>query len=120
MRSIAARGHQADEVIFAARSKRREEQELSLVFAWQAGDDVSRRNRVRSAVLSSDMARQIPKVFLVIEALRIEHVVRAVDLRLHAKENFGVASVGPEIGRHLRFGAEERWKQPLISADEGI
>ncbi len=66
------------------------------------------------------MPRQIPQVFLVIEALRIEHVISAVDLRLHAEQHFGITRVRPQIRRHFRFGAEQLREQALVGADQRI
>ena len=66
------------------------------------------------------MARQVPEVLLVIEGLRIEHVIGAVDLGLHAEQRLRVARVAPQVRRHLRGALEQVGEEALVGRDDRV
>jgi len=90
---------------------------LRFVLARQRGHHISGGNRFRALGLAGDAPCQVPQIFLVIERLRIEHVVSAVDFRLHLKKRFRIAGVGAQIGRHGGSGQEEVGEKALVGAD---
>ncbi len=105
--AVAARHHQADQVVLVARRERDHEQELRLVLPGQR----SPRHRwaimrLRFARPGRGTARDVPEVLLVVERLRVAHVVGAVDFGLDAEQRFGVAGMRAQIGGHLGGRAE--------------
>src|ERR1019366_3099315 len=77
-------------------------------------------HRLGAAALRGGVARQIPQIFLVVERLRVQHVVRTADLGLYAEEGFGIARMTPQIGGHLVGAAEQIGEQALVLGDDRV
>src|SRR5260370_41837862 len=75
-----------------------QQQEFSSIGPGQSGDHVGGANRLRLSILTGHKSRQLPQILLIVEGLWIEHVIRAIDLGLHTKQDLRISRVRPPIG----------------------
>ncbi len=120
MFSVAARHHQADQIVAVARRKRRHQQKFGLRFSGQRCYDIGRRNRPGRAALFIGEFRGVPGVGLVVERVRIAHVEQPVNIGLHAENQFRISDVTAQVGGHGRGRLEQIGKQIPISLEQRI
>ena len=118
--AVAARHHEADQVVLAARRERQHQQEFRLVLPRERGHHIGGRHGLGAGRLGGGVTRQVPEVFLVVERLRIQHVVGAIDFSLHAEQRLGIARMPSEVRGHRRRRAEQVREEALIRGDDRI
>ena len=115
---VAPRGQPRGQVVLLAGRERDQEDELLLWLAGQAQNEIV---RLHGLLLSPDRADwQVPEVLLVVEDLRVAHVVDGEHPRLDPEQPLGVTDVGPEVGRHGGERLEQPGEDPGNRADQGI
>ena len=83
--SVAAGSHPPDQIVFAPRGERQDQQELGFFLPRQGGHYVSGLHRRRLSGLAEQAVRDLPDVFLVVKHLRIAHMKNTVSLGLREK-----------------------------------
>src|ERR1019366_4188067 len=91
--TIASSRHPSDQIVFAARGKRQNQQVLGFLLPRQSSHDVGWRYGLRLSRLAEEIAGDVPNVFLVVEDLGIAHVKDSVRLGLRPEKRFGIAGV---------------------------
>ena len=99
--SVGPGDHPARQVVLAAWSEGKHEDELFFLLSGELHDRVVGAHRPGAPV---GLLRrcQLPLVFLVVEDLWLFHVVGRIDRCLEAEDVLGVPQVRPQVGRHLR------------------
>src|SRR5690606_30539161 len=120
MLAIAARNHQAQQIVFVPWRKRKNQKELRLRAIRERSDNVRRINGFRPESASVYGAADIPKVFLVVERFRISHVKGTVDLGLRSEDEFRIADMPTQIFGQRRCRQQQIREESLVSLNDWI
>ncbi len=118
VRPVAPAGHPAHHVALAGGREGEHQEVLRLLLARQGHDDVVTVHGLCHVAV--DLGRALPQVLLVVEDLRVGHVIRLVLGRLDVEQVDRVPHVGPERLGHLREVAEQRREDGPGHQDQGV
>ena len=118
MGTVAARRQPRTHVVAVVGSKGQQQHELLVLLPGQAHDGVVRLHLALFLVHRAD--RDAQQVLLVVEDLRVLHVVGGVHLRLHLEKVLRIADVGEQRVGHGRYRLEQARKPAGVSLDHGV
>ena len=118
--AVATSGEPADEILPLVGSIRQQQDELFPLFTRQFHDYIVRFHLLESVSLPELLFRDRPQVFIIVEVLRLLHMVPDVLLCLDAEEVLGIAHMGPQRLRHVLLGMEHSGEYARISANYGV
>ena len=94
--------------------------EFRLLAAGNGGDKIGRLHGLRLRGLAADELGDVPGVGFVVERFGIAHVERAVDFRFDAEDQFRIARVLAQVGRHCGWSSKRVRKEIAIGIDQRI